>query len=72
MKWLLFLVIAIVVEVIATYALISSEGFTKLATSAVVIIGYVIAIYILTLDLKYIPFVVAYAVWSGLGVFIIT
>lgn len=40
MKGWLFLVIAIVGEVIATSALKSSEGFTKLAPSAVVIIGY--------------------------------
>ncbi|OPD78539.1 DMT family transporter [Pseudomonas aeruginosa] len=44
MKGWLFLVIAIVGEVIATSALKSSEGFTKLAPSAVVIIGYGIAI----------------------------
>ncbi len=45
MKGWLFLVIAIVGEVIATSALKSSEGFTKLAPSAVVIIGYGIAFY---------------------------
>ncbi len=47
MKGWLFLVIAIVGEVIATSALKSSEGFTKLAPSAVVIIGYGIAFYFL-------------------------
>ena len=49
MKGWLFLVIAIVGEVIATFALKSSEGFTKLAPSAVVIIGYGIAYYFLSL-----------------------
>ncbi len=72
MKGWLFLVIAIVGEVIATSALKSSEGFTKLAPSAVVIIGYGIAFYFLSLVLKSIPVGVAYAVWSGLGVVIIT
>ncbi len=67
MKGWLFLVIAIVGEVIATSALKSSEGFTKLAPSAVVIIGYGIAFYFLSLVLKSIPVGVAYAVWSGLG-----
>ncbi len=52
MKGWLFLVIAIVGEVIATSALKSSEGFTKLAPSAVVIIGYGIAFYFLSLVLK--------------------
>ncbi len=70
MKGWLFLVIAIVGEVIATSALKSSEGFTKLAPSAVVIIGY--GIFFLSLVLKSIPVGVAYAVWSGLGVVIIT
>jgi small multidrug resistance pump len=68
MKGWLFLVIAIVGEVIATSALKSSEGFTKLAPSAVVIIGMV-AFSSLVLS---IPVGVAYAVWSGLGVVIIT
>ena len=72
MKGWLFLVIAIVGEVIATSALKSSEGFTKLAPSAVVIIGYGIAFYFRSLVLKSIPVGVAYAVWSGLGVVIIT
>ncbi len=67
-----FFFIAIVGEVIATSALKSSEGFTKLAPSAVVIIGYGIAFYFLSLVLKSIPVGVAYAVWSGLGVVIIT
>lgn len=52
MKGWLFLVIAIVGEVIATSALKSSEGFTKLAPSAVVIIGYGIAFYFLSLVLN--------------------
>lgn len=51
---------------------IGTPGFTKLAPSAVVIIGYGIAFYFLSLVLKSIPVGVAYAVWSGLGVVIIT
>nr|ALJ92877.1 quaternary ammonium compound resistance protein [Salmonella enterica subsp. enterica serovar Agona]ALJ92880.1 quaternary ammonium compound resistance protein [Salmonella enterica subsp. enterica serovar Senftenberg] len=65
MKGWLFLVIAIVGEVIATSALKSSEGFTKLAPSAVVIIGYGIAFYFLSLVLKSIPVGVAYASLVG-------
>lgn len=72
MKSWLFLTIAVTAEVIATSALKSSEGFTKLAPSAVVVIGYGIAFYFLSLVLKSIPVGVAYAVWSGLGVVIIT
>ncbi len=72
MKGWLFLVIAIVGEVIATFALKSSEGFTKLAPSAVVIIGFGIAFYFLARVLQSVAVGVAYAVWAGLGVVIIT
>ena len=67
MKWL-FLSIAIISEVIATSALKSSEGFTKLFPSILVIVGYGIAFYFLSLTLKYIPVGIAYAIWSGVGI----
>lgn len=69
-NWLL-LAIAIVAEVVATSALKSSEGFTKLVPSAVVIVGYGVAFYFLSVVLKTIPVGVAYAVWSGLGIVLI-
>ena len=71
MKAWLFLAIAIVGEVIATSALKSSEGFTKLAPSAVVIVGYGVAFYFLSLVLKSVPVGIAYAVWSGLGIVLV-
>jgi len=67
MKWL-FLSIAIISEVIATSALKSSEGFSKLFPSILVIVGYGIAFYFLSLTLKYIPVGIAYAIWSGVGI----
>ncbi|UMX89814.1 multidrug efflux SMR transporter [Klebsiella pneumoniae] len=69
MKGWLFLVIAIVGEVIATSALKSSEGFTKLAPSAVVI-TVMASHFIFFSGSKSIPVGVAYAVWLGLGVVI--
>jgi small multidrug resistance pump len=69
--WLI-LTLAIAAEVIATSALKSSEGFTRLLPSAAVVIGYGVAIYLLSLVLKSIPVGVAYAIWSGLGVVLIT
>lgn len=71
MKSWLFLSAAIVAEVIATSALKSSEGFTKLIPSSVVVIGYGVAFYFLSLVLKSIPVGIAYAVWSGLGIVLI-
>ncbi|WP_086980965.1 DMT family transporter [Vibrio aphrogenes] len=72
MKHWVFLGIAIVSEVIATSAMKSSEGFTKLVPSIVVISGYVIAFYFLSLTLKTLPVGIAYAIWAGLGIVLIT
>lgn len=72
MKNWLFLAIAIVAEVIATSALRSSEGFTRLAPSVVVVSGYGAAFYFLSLTLKSIPVGIAYAVWSGLGIVLVS
>ena len=59
--------IAILAEVIATSALKYSEGFTKLIPSAIVITGYLIAFYFLSLTLKNMSVGIAYAIWSGVG-----
>lgn len=64
--------IAIVSEVIATSALKSSEGFTRLAPSIIVVVGYAIAFYCLSLTLKILPTGIAYAIWSGVGIVLIS
>ena len=64
--------LAIAAEVVATSALKSSEGFTRLWPSVLVVLGYGLAIYLLSHVLKAIPVGVAYAIWSGLGVVLIT
>ncbi len=66
-KWVL-LGFAIISEVIATSLLKSTEGFTKLWPSLIVLVGYSAAFYFLSLTLDTIPIGVAYAVWSGIGV----
>lgn len=68
----LFLLIAIVAEVIATTALKSSDGFTKLWPSLLVIVGYGVAFFCLSLAIRTISVGVAYAVWSGIGMVLIT
>ena len=70
MQWL-YLSIAIVAEVIATSTLKTTESFTRLGPSLIVVAGYVIAFYFLTLTLKTIPVGVAYAVWSGVGIVLV-
>ncbi len=69
-NWI-FLGGAVVAEVIATGALKASEGFSKLVPSLVVVAGYAVAFYLLSLTLRSIPVGIAYAVWSGLGVVLI-
>jgi len=65
-KWL-FLVLAIISEVVATYAIKSADGFTKFWPSAIVVSGYASAFYFFALTLKTIPLGIAYAIWSGVG-----
>lgn len=71
MKSWLFLAVAIVGEVIATSALKSSNGFTRLVPSVTVVVGYGVAFYFLSLALKSIPVGIAYAVWAGLGIVLV-
>ena len=70
-NWL-FLFVAIVSEVIATSALKSSEGFSRFRPSVIVVVGYGIAFYCLALTLRVIPMGVVYAIWSGIGIVLIT
>jgi len=71
MKQWMFLLIAIISEVIATSALKATADFTKLWPSIIVVIGYVSAFYFLSLTLRTIPVGIAYAIWSGIGVALI-
>ena len=70
-NWFL-LAAAITSEVIATTALKSSDGFTKIIPSAIVVAGYAAAFYFLSITLTQIPVGIAYAVWSGLGIVLVT
>ncbi len=70
-KWI-FLILAIVAEVVGTLFLKSTEGFTKLWPSTIVVIGYCTAFYFLSLTLDSIPISVVYAVWSSVGIAAIT
>lgn len=70
-QWLL-LGGAILAEVVATAALKSSDGFSKLWPSIVVVMGYGIAFFLLSMTLRKIPVGIAYAIWSGVGLVLIT
>lgn len=71
MHWT-YLAIAIVSEVIATSALKASDGFTRLIPSLVVVVGYVVAFYCLSLTLRALPVGIVYAIWSGVGIVLIS
>jgi small multidrug resistance pump len=67
----IYLAIAIISEVIATSALKASDGFEKSIPSAIVLVGYGISFYCLSVVLKKMPVGIAYAIWSGLGIVLI-
>lgn len=72
MKNFLFLLIAIVSEVIATSALKASNEFSKLVPSVITVVMYAVAFYFLSLTLRSIPVGIAYAIWSGIGIVLVT
>lgn len=66
------LIAAIVAEVIGTAALQASVQFTRLVPSIVVVASYGASFYLLAAALRVIPVGIAYAIWSGLGIVLIT
>jgi len=67
-----YLAIAILAEVIGTSALKASNGFTAWLPSVIVVAGYSVSFYFLSLALRTIPVGVAYAIWSGIGIVLIS
>ncbi len=68
----LFLILAIIFEVIGTISLKASEGFTVLKPSIITVLSYALCFYFLSLTLRYFSSIgYIYAVWSGLGIVLI-
>jgi small multidrug resistance pump len=67
-----YLAIAIVGEVIATSFLRASAGFTQLVPSVVVVVGYCVTFYFFSLALQTIPVGIGYAIWSGVGIILVS
>ena len=63
---------ASVAEVIATTALKASDSFTRLLPSMLAVACYAVSFYLLTITLRTVPTGIAYAIWSGLGIVLIT
>lgn len=72
MTGLMYLIIAIIAEVIATTMLKAADGFTRLWPSLIVIVGYVIAFWGLSMVVKTMPLGIVYAIWSGMGIVLVS
>ena len=68
----LAIAIAIVAEVTATTALKASNEFTRLWPSLIVVAGYGVAFYFMTISMRVLPVGIMYAIWSGLGIVLIS
>ena len=72
MKFWTILIVAIIAEVIGTTALARSDGFTRLVPSLITVAGYALAFYFLALALREMPTGIVYAIWSGMGIVLIS
>lgn len=68
----LWLAGAIISEVIGTSALKASDQFTRLVPSLITVAAFVCAFYCLSVTLRTIPVGIAYAIWSGIGIVLIS
>jgi small multidrug resistance pump len=71
MHWL-YLSVAILSEVVATSALKAADGFSRWFPSLLVVTGYGLSFHFLSLALRTIPLGIAYAIWSGVGVALVS
>ena len=67
----IYLIVAVVAETVGTTALQASQQFTRALPSAVVVVSYAIAFWLLSLALRHMPVGIVYAIWSGLGIVLI-
>ncbi|UTM60379.1 SMR family transporter [Photobacterium sp. CCB-ST2H9] len=65
------LFLAIICEVIATSMLPKTQQFTQLVPTLVVLTGYMVAFFLLSVTVKVVPIGVAYAIWCGAGIVLV-
>ena len=63
---------AIIAETIGTTALSQTDGFTRLVPSVIVAVAFAISFFLMSLALRVIPVGIAYAIWAGVGIVLIT
>lgn len=66
------LTMAVVAEVIATTSLKATAEFTRLWPSVLVVAGYLLAFYFMTISLRVLPVGIMYAIWAGAGIVLVT
>ena len=66
------LVVAILFEVLGTSAMQAAQQFSRLGPTLMMVVCYAIAFYFLSWSLRYVPVGIAYAIWSGLGIVLIS
>ncbi|HWT75626.1 MAG TPA: multidrug efflux SMR transporter [Mobilitalea sp.] len=71
MEWI-YLFLAIIIEIVATALMKYSNGFSKLLPSIGTFIGYILCFTFLSFALKKIDISVAYAIWSAVGIVILS
>lgn len=71
MHWI-YLFLAVIAEVVGSAALKQSCGFTKLAFTSLSIASFVIALFFLSLALRVLPLGIAYAIWAGVGIVLVS
>lgn len=64
--------IAIALEVVGTTLLQASQQFTRLWAVLGMLVCYGLSFYLLSLALRVLPLGVAYALWSGFGILLVT
>jgi len=67
-----YLFFAIIFEVTGTLMLPISKNFTKPIPSIVIIGLYIFSTYLMTFTLDYFPIGIVYAIWSGVGIVLVT
>ncbi|ATF95393.1 Methyl viologen resistance protein C [Cedecea neteri] len=72
LKIYIILAVSITAETLATTMMKASHGFTRLIPSVVVVLGYSISFYGLSQVVKVMNIGIAYAIWAGLGIFLVS
>ncbi len=73
-RWVawLMLLLAIVSGASGTSALAATQGFTQMTPAAIMVVCYLVCFVALTRALRVIPVSIAYAIWSGIGITLVS